>query len=136
MSIFAQNTKTAYRVFAVELAPQLVCQFATKTNEENEPLFENMRLTLLTMVLKRCNDKAPTVRTRALTNLATIMSSPDAAYNAILARISKELVRLRLLSRIIRSSCCSRSKKTTPMRTMAADGKIPTLRPPETTTRS
>uniref|UniRef100_A0A914UW26 Uncharacterized protein n=1 Tax=Plectus sambesii TaxID=2011161 RepID=A0A914UW26_9BILA len=89
LSIFAQSAKTAYRVFAVELAPQLVSRFPA--DKEEEAVFEQLRSTLLTMVLKRCNDKAPTVRTRALTILSTILSSADAVYSALLERISKEL---------------------------------------------
>lgn len=79
-------------MFAVEVAPQLVARFSAE-EQLDEPVFDNFRSALLTMVLKRCNDKAPTVRTRALTVLATILSSPNATYSALLAKISKELVR-------------------------------------------
>jgi hypothetical protein len=62
-------------MMAIELAPQLI----VIRDDDRAETSANDAI-LLRMLLRRCNDKAPTVRTRALINIATMLRSATSVF--------------------------------------------------------
>ncbi|KAL5479917.1 hypothetical protein EMCRGX_G023519 [Ephydatia muelleri] len=74
---FSRNTKVAYRMFALDLVTELLTVPARKPTHAL-PVEDEGRLTckfLVKMILSRCSDKAPSVRSKALVCLSSATSS-------------------------------------------------------------
>ncbi|XP_041098371.1 condensin-2 complex subunit D3 [Polyodon spathula] len=70
---YSRHTKIPYRVFALDVAMALLEQPERQADEAVPPeqvQFLQHRFLIQVMVLGRCSDKAPTVRSRALSSLA------------------------------------------------------------------
>eukprot|EP00696_Hemimastix_kukwesjijk_P007360 gnl/Hemi2/1931_TR687_c1_g1_i2.p1 gnl/Hemi2/1931_TR687_c1_g1~~gnl/Hemi2/1931_TR687_c1_g1_i2.p1 ORF type:complete len:1247 (-),score=148.47 gnl/Hemi2/1931_TR687_c1_g1_i2:385-4125(-) len=64
VALYSKNAKGGFRLFATDMVFQLLANFPTDS-------------ALVEILVRRCSDVSPTVRARALTNLATALSTPD-----------------------------------------------------------
>lgn len=77
---FSRNTKVSYRVFAMEVINEMFLTSLSCRSNTSLPPQLKYRLTypyLIKIVLSRCSDRSPSVRSKALACLSTAASSDD-----------------------------------------------------------
>eukprot|EP00698_Gefionella_okellyi_P000185 TRINITY_DN10164_c0_g1_i1.p1 TRINITY_DN10164_c0_g1~~TRINITY_DN10164_c0_g1_i1.p1 ORF type:complete len:1324 (+),score=413.26 TRINITY_DN10164_c0_g1_i1:1-3972(+) len=82
----ARNPKASHRQFAVEVAvcmlqhSELMNVVLTGQDDQMQDVGEELIHNLLLVIVRRCMDKGPAVRARALTSLAALMTSDAQVY--------------------------------------------------------
>ncbi|XP_064635825.1 condensin-2 complex subunit D3-L-like [Lineus longissimus] len=114
---FSRNEKTSYRGFAVDIVAMLLNEKEKDLDETVPPEISGFtsHVFLIKMILMRCSDVAPTVRTRAISAFANCVQSEDTGITAAIRdTVTPRIVGKQPLSRVIPTpDAADRQKMTT-----------------------